>query len=374
MRLWLNSTRGFRRFTRGSGVPRLRRSACCGLRCCSFSIRSARSGSWSNGWSSTCCFAVRRAYDRREGVRRLDLLEEPRPPAHARDRAGVSVFAPRPAGGEGASERRAFFGRRDFAQGLGVDEELPSQERLGRRRGERPGRAAASRAQPRGRLPQDQAIERTHASTTDKDARLYRKGAGQESRLCYLGHALMENRNGLVAAAEATLATGTAEREAAAAFSRRLPKGATLGADKGYDAEAFVEGLKARGIEPHIAINGTGASMARRARPRSRARSPRVCAMPSASGCASASRKASAGRRRSASHAGEGARPCQGPRRFRPRHGRLQHRAPAQALGPEGRSPASDMKSQRTTTRRHAKTPNLEPQKIALALLVAQTH
>jgi transposase len=85
----------------------------------------------------------------------------------------------------------------------------------------------------------------THASTTDKDARLYRKGAGQESRLAYLGHVLMENRNGLVAAAEATLATGTAEREAAAAFSQRLPKGATLGADKGYDAEAFVEGLRA---------------------------------------------------------------------------------------------------------------------------------
>jgi transposase len=97
----------------------------------------------------------------------------------------------------------------------------------------------------------------THASTTDKDARLYRKGAGHESRLAYLGHALMENRNGLVAAAEATLATGTAEREAAAAFSQRLPKGATLGADKGYDAEAFVEGLKARGIAPHVAINGT---------------------------------------------------------------------------------------------------------------------
>jgi transposase len=97
----------------------------------------------------------------------------------------------------------------------------------------------------------------THASTTDKDARLFRKGAGQESRLAYLGHVLMENRNGLVAAAEATLATGAAEREAAATFSQRLPEGATLGADKGYDAEAFVEDLKARGIEPHIAINGT---------------------------------------------------------------------------------------------------------------------
>jgi len=93
----------------------------------------------------------------------------------------------------------------------------------------------------------------THASTTDKDARLYRKSAGQESRLAYLGHALMENRNGLVVGAEATLATGTAEREAA----EGLPKGASLGADKNYDAEAFVEGLKRRGIEPHVAINGT---------------------------------------------------------------------------------------------------------------------
>ena len=87
----------------------------------------------------------------------------------------------------------------------------------------------------------------THASTTDKDAPLFKKAEGQESRLAYLGHALMENRNGLVVAAEATMATGTAEREAAAAFSERLPEGATLGADKNYDAEAFVEGLKGRG-------------------------------------------------------------------------------------------------------------------------------
>lgn len=96
----------------------------------------------------------------------------------------------------------------------------------------------------------------THASTTDPDARLFKKGDGQESKLAYLGHALMENRNGLVASAEATLATGTAEREAAEQLSERLPEGATLGADKNYDAEAFVEGLKAKGIEPHIAVNG----------------------------------------------------------------------------------------------------------------------
>jgi len=139
------------------------------------------------------------------------------------------------------------------------------------------GTARASRLKPgRNREADFRKTKRsnaTHASTTDKDARLYRKGAGQESRLAYLGHVLMENRNGLAAAAEATLATGTAEREAAARMSQRLPKGARLGAGKGYDAEAFVEGLKGRGIEPHAAINGT----VRRARPRFRARSPRVC-------------------------------------------------------------------------------------------------
>ena len=143
----------------------------------------------------------------------------------------------------------------------------------------------------------------THASTTDKDARLYRKGAGQESRLAYLGHVLMENRNGLVAAAEATLATGTAEREAAARMSERLPKGATLGADKGYDAEAFVEGLKARGIEPHIAINGT---VSKHGKARKTAVPSEVAASvppgfrPGGSDCANVSRKDSAGRRRSA--------------------------------------------------------------------------
>ena len=169
----------------------------------------------------------------------------------------------------------------------------------------------------------------THASTTDKDARLYRKGAGQESRLAYLGHTLMENRNGLVAAAEATLASGTAECEAAAAFSQRLPKGATLGADKGYDAEAFVEGLKARGIAPHIAINGTERRGAQDRGPERGRRERGLCDQPAAA-------QAHRGRLRLDEdswrpRAGEGARPRQGPRRFHLRHGRLQHRALAQA-------------------------------------------
>lgn len=98
---------------------------------------------------------------------------------------------------------------------------------------------------------------KTHASTTDPDARLYRKADGQESRLAYLGHALMENRNGLAVGGAVTHATGTGERDAASILSENLGEGATLGADKGYDAETFVEGLKARRIVPHVAINGT---------------------------------------------------------------------------------------------------------------------
>jgi transposase len=97
----------------------------------------------------------------------------------------------------------------------------------------------------------------THASTTDPDARLARKGDGQESRLAYTGHALMENRNGLAIVAEVTLATGTAERDAATSMTQELPEGASLGADKNYDADDFVTDLKQRKIKPHIAINGS---------------------------------------------------------------------------------------------------------------------
>jgi transposase len=98
----------------------------------------------------------------------------------------------------------------------------------------------------------------THESTTDPDARLYRKSNGQESRLCYMGHAVMENRNGLAVCGEVTHATGTAEREAALAWIDKRPsrRRITLGADKAYDVCAFVEALKERNVTPHIAING----------------------------------------------------------------------------------------------------------------------
>ncbi len=98
----------------------------------------------------------------------------------------------------------------------------------------------------------------THASTTDPDARLYRKGNGRESRLCFMGHVLMENRNGLAVDAVLTRATGTAEREAALnMLDRRRRRRITLGADKAYDVADFVKALRHRGVTPHVAINGT---------------------------------------------------------------------------------------------------------------------
>jgi transposase len=98
----------------------------------------------------------------------------------------------------------------------------------------------------------------THASTTDPDARLYRKADGRESRLCFMGHVLMENRNGLAVGAALTCATGTAEREATLALldRRRGDRRITLGADKAYDISAFVAELRSRHVTPHIAIDG----------------------------------------------------------------------------------------------------------------------
>ena len=95
----------------------------------------------------------------------------------------------------------------------------------------------------------------THASTTDPDARLMRKGAGKEARLSYQANTLMENRHGLIVGVDVRHASGTAERDGALALidAARLRTGSTLGADKGYDTRDFVEQLQRRGIAPHIA-------------------------------------------------------------------------------------------------------------------------
>ena len=98
----------------------------------------------------------------------------------------------------------------------------------------------------------------THASTTDPDARLYRKGAGKEAKLCFLGHALMENRSGLLVGACLTRADGHAERMAALALIEPhadRPRSITLGTDKAYDAQDFVNELRTMKVTPHVAQN-----------------------------------------------------------------------------------------------------------------------
>jgi hypothetical protein len=103
---------------------------------------------------------------------------------------------------------------------------------------------------------------KTHESTTDADARLYKKSYGKESKLSYLGHALVENRNGLIVAAMVTEADGFAERDAALLMlherqkdrSRRI----TVGADKAYDTKDFVTTARELNVTPHVTKNDKG--------------------------------------------------------------------------------------------------------------------
>jgi len=97
----------------------------------------------------------------------------------------------------------------------------------------------------------------THESKTDGDARLAKKGPGKEARLSYMGHTVMENRNGLVVKAAASRATGKAEREVAADLLSDLrgSKKRTVGADKNYDTAGFVADCRAMNITPHVARN-----------------------------------------------------------------------------------------------------------------------
>jgi transposase len=101
----------------------------------------------------------------------------------------------------------------------------------------------------------------THASTTDPDARLYRKGGGKEAKLSFIGHGLMENRSGLLVDSCLTRADGHAERVAALHMIEPRadrPRAITLGGDKAYDAEDFVNELRAMAVTPHVAQNASG--------------------------------------------------------------------------------------------------------------------
>lgn len=105
----------------------------------------------------------------------------------------------------------------------------------------------------------------THGSTTDPEARLYRKGKGKETKLCFMAHGLMENRHGLLVDACLTEANGHAERIAALHMIEPRadrPRAITLGADKAYDTKDFVNELRSMRVTPHVAQNLSGRSSA----------------------------------------------------------------------------------------------------------------
>jgi transposase len=134
----------------------------------------------------------------------------------------------------------------------------------------------------------------THRSTTDPDARLYRKGPGMEARLCFMGHGLMENRSGLIVDARLTRVSGHAERLAALDMVQHVadrPCAVTLGADRGYDAADFVEELRGMNVRPHVTRTPTAGA------PRSTGGRRGIPATLRASASASASRKRLAGSR-----------------------------------------------------------------------------
>jgi hypothetical protein len=129
---------------------------------------------------------------------------------------------------------------------------------------EMPAELPEDRGNPRVDFRGEKRTNATPASTTDPDARLYKKAQGQEAKLCDLGHVLMENRNGLIVDTRLTQATGTAEREAAVEMVAEIPgtHPVTVGSDKAYDTQDFVWDLRAGEATPHVAQNTTGRTSA----------------------------------------------------------------------------------------------------------------
>ena len=156
--------------------------------------------------------------------------------------------ASEPSAGKAAVVGRAFFGGRDADRGLGFAEEFPPQGRQRRRR-----RRRNFHGQKR--------KNDTHASTSDPDSRLYRKAAGREAKLSYMGHAIMENRHGLALAGMVTHANGNAERRAAEIMLKAKAKlsvaASRSGADKAYDTADHVANLRAINVTPHVAQNNS---------------------------------------------------------------------------------------------------------------------
>ena len=155
---------------------------------------------------------------------------------------------------------RAALGRTlhrgwDAVGSMGQPEKLSVRGRSGERPPEDPGNPTVNFHGERRRND-------THQSTTDPEAMLHRKGTGKEAKLAYLGHVLLDKRQGLVANVCATHATGTAERDAAVLLlEASASPGSTVGADKGYDVARFVADVRVQDVTPHVAQKVRGSAI-----------------------------------------------------------------------------------------------------------------
>src|SRR5258708_3691840 len=191
----------------------------CGRCCCRCSSRCGRSGNWSSRSTTTCCFAGSWAWAWTTWCGTMPC-----------SRRTATVCSRR-------RWQRFFAEVNERAQPFMSDDEGGDGSNFhGRKRS-----------------------NDTHESTTDPDARLYKKSYGKESHLAYLGHALVENRNGLIAAAMATQADGYAEREAALLMLKDKQKGCkrriTAGADKAFDSRDFVDAARKLNVIVHVTKN-----------------------------------------------------------------------------------------------------------------------
>ncbi len=153
------------------------------------------------------------------------------------------------------AERRQLLSKEHFTVDGTLVQAWAGQKSF-RRRDRRRGPRADDPGNPTINFHGERRTNATHGSTTDPDARLTKRGPGQEAKLAYQGHVLMDNRHGLAVATALTSASGTAERATAVHLVRTMPyrhHHITVGADKGYDARECVAELRAADVTPHIA-------------------------------------------------------------------------------------------------------------------------
>jgi transposase len=162
----------------------------------------------------------------------------------------------------GQAHERGLLSDEHFTVDGTLIEAAASLKSFKRRDGEPPKTTDDDPGNPSVDFHKEQRSNATHRSTTDPEARLFKKGKGKEAKLSFMGHALMENRNGLLVDFELTAATGTAERDVVPQLldqaRERHFRPKTLGADKNYDTKACVADLRERGVTPHVAQNTSG--------------------------------------------------------------------------------------------------------------------